>query len=66
MDAICGYIRTKSYSIQNMEAREMEIRRKAEEIVQGTLSLPKRLLFNWVLFHARRGNDIHYVIIIVY
>ena len=43
-----------------MEAREMEIRRKAEEIVQGTLSLPKRLLFNWVLFHARRGNDIHY------
>ena len=25
------------------------------ELVSGTLSLPRRLLFNWVLFHTRRG-----------
>ena len=38
-----------------MEEREREIRVKAEEIVNSTLSLPKRVIFNWILFHARRG-----------
>ena len=56
LDAISGYVRTKSYGIGDMEEREREIRTKAEEIVNNTLSLPKRVLFNWILFHARRGT----------
>lgn len=38
-----------------MEEREKQIRVSAEDIVNSTLSWPKRVLFNWVLFHARRG-----------
>ena len=38
-----------------MEERETVIRVKAEEVVNSTLSFPKRVIFNWVLFHARRG-----------
>lgn len=56
LDAISGYIRTKSYVIEDMEQRETEIRTEAEKIVNDTLSLPKRLIFNWLLFHARRGK----------
>ena len=50
-----GYVRTRHYSIKAMEERENAIRIKAEEMVNSTLSFPKRVLFNWVLFHARRG-----------
>ena len=38
-----------------MEQREAEIRTQAEQTVTNKLSLPHRLFFNWVLFHARRG-----------
>ena len=57
LEAISGYVRTKSYSIGNMEEREREIKTKAEEVVNQTLSFPKRIIFNWLLFHARRGTD---------
>lgn len=55
LNAISGYIRTKAYSVRDMEARELEIKQQAEQVVANTLSWPKRTLFNWVLFHARRG-----------
>ena len=65
LDMISGYIRTQSYSIHNMEQRETEIRRKAEEKVNSSLSWPKRVLFNWVLYHARRGIDLLFVCLFV-
>ena len=55
VDTIAGYVRTKSYSIGDMERREVEIRGKAEEVVRTTLGWPRRVLFNWALFHARRA-----------
>ena len=58
-DSICGYINTKAYNISDMEVRELNIRKEAEDVVKTTLSWPKRILFNWVLFHARRGNHTH-------
>lgn len=39
-----------------MEEREQSIRKQAEDVVSQTLSFPRKLLFNWVLFHARRGT----------
>lgn len=50
-----GYVKTKSYSIGDMEERERAIRDKAEQQVADTLSMPKRWFFQWILFHARRG-----------
>ena len=38
-----------------MEKRETEIRAKAEALVSQTLPRHKRVFFNWILFHARRG-----------
>eukprot|EP00118_Oscarella_pearsei_P005271 m.24030 g.24030 ORF g.24030 m.24030 type:complete len:236 (+) comp28565_c0_seq1:2200-2907(+) len=55
LDTLCGYVRTGSYSIVAMEKREMEIKKKAEEFVSATLPFHKRILFNWVLSHARRA-----------
>lgn len=50
-----GYVQTKSYSIADMEAREKDIREKAEAIVSSTLPFLQRWLFGKVLYHARRG-----------
>ena len=50
-----GYVKTQSYSIGGMEQREAEIRTQAEQIVASKLSLHRRVIFNWILFHARRG-----------
>ena len=52
---ISGYVRTHSYSIGKMEQREKEIRTKAEQIVTSSLSVHRRVIFNWILYHARRG-----------
>ena len=38
-----------------MEQREADIRTQAEQIVASKLSIHQRLIFNWILFHARRG-----------
>lgn len=56
LDMISGYIRTQSYSIHKLEERETLIRRKAEDVVNSSVSWPKRILINWVLYHARRGE----------
>ena len=58
IDAITGYIHTKAYSVSDMEEREIGIRQAAETIVSQRLSWPKKLLFNWILFHARRSNKV--------
>lgn len=54
-EMIRGYVRSKTYSIADMEAKEVEIRSAAEKIISEKLQVHQRLLFNWVLFHARRG-----------
>ena len=56
LDAIAGYIRSQSYSVESMEKREKEIKEKAEAEVTSKLPFHKRVLFNWVLFHVRRGD----------
>ena len=48
-------MKTKSYSIGSMEQREAEIRIQAEQTVTNNLFFHRRLIFNWILFHARRG-----------
>lgn len=57
LEAVASYVRMKSYSIEAMEVREAEIRKKAESRVDeglgGVFAYPKRLFFNWVLKHAR-------------
>ena len=50
-----GYVKTKSYSIAEMETREQGIRASAETVVSSTLPFLKRWLFGKVLYHARRG-----------
>ncbi|MFZ8510104.1 hypothetical protein ACO1NE_14275, partial [Staphylococcus aureus] len=51
--AVANYVRTKSYSIESMETRELEIRHKAEATVNQKLGGWKKSLFFWVLKHAR-------------
>ena len=53
---IAGYVQSGAYSVKSMEERELEIRKQAEDLVQSTLPLHKRILYNWVLHHARKGN----------
>jgi pyruvate,water dikinase len=55
INAVAGYVRTKSYSIETMEEREAAIRSKAEELARGKLGLVKRRLYFWVLKQARRA-----------
>jgi hypothetical protein len=50
-----GYVKTGSYSIANMEQREVEIRTQAEQVVSSKLSFHQRLIFNCILFE---GSDI--------
>ena len=55
LDMIAGYVRSGAYSIASMEKRESEIRKEAENVIQSTLRIHKRIFYNWVLFHARKG-----------
>ena len=57
-EMISGYVRSKAYSISDMEEREVGIRTAAEKVVKETLPIHQRLIFNWVLFHARRGKQL--------
>ena len=45
----------KAYSISAMEEKERVIKETAEKVVHDSLSMHKRWMFNWVLFHARRA-----------
>jgi phosphohistidine swiveling domain-containing protein len=51
--AVANYVRTRAYSIEAMETRELEIRRNAEAQIHGKLGGWKKALFFWVLKHAR-------------
>ena len=53
---ITGYIQSGAYSITSMEERELEIRKQAEDLVQSNLPVHKRIFYNWVLYHARKGS----------
>lgn len=57
LEAVGSYVRMRSYSIEAMEEREREIRKKAEAIADqklgGFFGFLKRPLFNFVLKHAR-------------
>ncbi len=55
LHALIGYVRMKNYSIRDMETREQEIRSRAEERVRNSLRGFRRVLFFWVLKHARRA-----------
>lgn len=57
LEAVGSYVRMKSYSIDAMEAREREIRMKAESLTSeklgGIFGFVKKPLFGFVLRHAR-------------
>lgn len=57
LEAVGSYLRMKSYSVEDMEAREREIRTKAEAIASerlgGIFGFLKRPIFGFVLKHAR-------------
>jgi pyruvate,water dikinase len=57
LEAVGSYVRMKSYSVEEMEAREREIRSKAEAVASeklgGIFGFLKRPIFGFVLKHAR-------------
>lgn len=53
--SLTSYIRSQSYDIAGMEAREQEIRRKAEAVVAEKLSGLKLRIFRFVLKQARKA-----------
>lgn len=57
LEAVASYVRMRSYSIEAMEAREVEIRKKAEAVVDehlgGFFGFIRRPVFSFVLSHAR-------------
>lgn len=57
LEAVASYVRMKSYSIEAMEEREREIRKKAEtqanEKLGGLFGFIKKPIFYWILDHAR-------------
>lgn len=55
INSIAGYVRTKSYSIGDMESREKAIRRAAEARVREHIRGPRLALYQWVLRQARRA-----------
>ena len=55
LSAIASYVRTGSYDVASMEAREREIRLKAESVVFGRLSGLRKAVYVWILKHTRRA-----------
>lgn len=55
LNAIKSYLKMKSYSVQDMEKRELEIRNKAEKLVRENLGFGKKIIYNWVLKNARHA-----------
>jgi pyruvate,water dikinase len=50
---LANYIKMKTYDVEAMEKREVEIRQKAEEKVKKKLSFWQKPIYFWVLKHAR-------------
>jgi len=55
LNAIAGYVRTKSWSVETMARRETEIRARAEEKARERLTGWRRRVYFWVLRQARRA-----------
>jgi phosphohistidine swiveling domain-containing protein len=55
IDALKSYIRSKSYSINEMKEREHKIKNKAEGIVRAHIKGLKRIIYFFVLKHARNA-----------
>lgn len=55
ISSVASYVRTGSYAIGDMEAREREIRAAAEGKVKAKLSGWRLMLYWWVLKQARRA-----------
>lgn len=55
VNSIQSYIRTQSYSIEAIELREKEIRKKAEAIVEQKLSGLKLKIYFWIVKQTRRA-----------
>jgi phosphohistidine swiveling domain-containing protein len=53
--AIQGYVKTKTYSIDKMEAVEMKVKENAEAIVKQHIKGYKRKVFFWILEKAKAG-----------
>jgi pyruvate,water dikinase len=54
VDAVAGYVRTKSYNISALEERERKIREGAESIVHQRVRGTKLKMYLWVLKHTRK------------
>ncbi|KAJ3412931.1 hypothetical protein HDV05_008719 [Chytridiales sp. JEL 0842] len=54
VDSVAGYVKTKSYSLEDMETREKQIRHKAELLVKERLQGSKLRLYQWVLKNTRK------------
>lgn len=53
--AVASYIRMKAYNIDEMEVRELEIRKGAEDKVRIALKGIKRAIYWWILKQARKA-----------
>lgn len=52
---LSNYIRMKSYQVEEMEKRELEIRLGAEKKVSEFIKGPKKLIYFWILKQARKA-----------
>jgi len=50
-----GYLKNKKYSVHEMEENELRIRANAENIVDNKIIGLKKIIFKWVLKHARKA-----------
>lgn len=50
---LANYIKMKTYDVEAMEKREIEIRAKAEEKVNKKLNPIQKMIYYWVLKHTR-------------
>ena len=55
ISAIVSYIKSKSYSVKEMEKREKEIRAAGENLIEKHIGGWRRFIFNWVLKQTRRA-----------
>ncbi len=55
LQAVQSYVRMKAYSVEAMEVREREIRRRAEGVLEERLRGVRLLVYRWVLKHARKA-----------
>ncbi len=55
INSIMSYVKTKSYNIEEMEVRELEIRRNAEKSIREKISGLRLFWYNWILNNTRKA-----------